>query len=84
MSAQVGAIKAEQEMRNGREVQNTVLSNLKSDDFRHQNVPLLRQLSNSPHRLQLAAADAVKSPVRPLLVLFPGDKEVGVTEIKAA
>ena len=84
--AQVGTIKAKQEMRNGREVQNTVLSNLKPDDFRHQKVPLLWQLSNSPHRLQLAPADAIKrefSHCWPFLALFPGEKEVGVAKIKS-
>lgn len=84
--AQVGTIKATQEMRTGTEVQNTVLSNLKPDDFRHQKVPFLWQLSNSPHRLQLAPADAVKREFShrwPFLALHPGEKEVRVAKMKS-
>jgi len=71
---QVGTIK--QEMRNVRKVQNTVLSNLKPDDLRHQKVPLLWELSNSPHRLHLAPADAVENSVITTLfwLYFQGKK----------
>lgn len=84
--AQVGTIKAKQEMGSDRQVQNTVLSNLKPDDFRHQKVPLLWQLSNSPRRLQLAPARAVKREFShrwPFLALFPGEKELRVAKIKS-
>lgn len=65
----------------------TLLSNLKLDDFRHQKVPLLWQLSSSSHRLQLAPADAIQREFShrwPFLALFPGAKEVRVAKIKSA
>lgn len=51
----------------------TLLHSLKTDDFRHHKVPLLWHLSNSSHRLQLTAADAIKREFShhwPFLALF--------------
>lgn len=78
--AQDGTTKAEQEMRNCREVQNTVLSNLEPD------VSDTRKLSDTSHRLQLAPADAKKgefSHCWPFLALSPGEKEIRVAKIKS-
>lgn len=87
--AQVGTIKTKQ--KNVRKVQNSVLSQLKPDYFRNQKVPLLLQLSNSPHKLQLSPPGAIEACLLasgchcwPFLALFPGEKEVMVAKIKLA